>query len=491
MWKRISNMKSGRLMTLNPVIGILIIFLLALNSRAVYAQNNKQPNVLFIISDQWSPKISDGSGNYSTGIRTPNIDKLAEQGMRFTKSYCNFPLCTPARASIYTGLYPHNHGMIDNEEIFKIFLDKYPNRHDISTMGEVFKKAGYETAYIGKEHAGDYAYRGIDHYGSYKMSAGGMLGEGSGYDPVFTTDAINFIKREHNKPFFMTLSLINPHDICKVLGGKVKGATFADALFFCRTDDELYLRYQERPDVPENFDKPFIPGMINENSYMFEDLGDWDENEWRRYISTYCLLVENTDRLIGYVIDALEDAGLTENTIVVFTSDHGEMMGGHQLISKNILYEESVRTPFILRYPEKVKAGSVDDKTIFGSIDIMPTLLDLCDVSVPENMDGKSFKSRCLGGTDGEFEYLFSQIHEGRMLRFGDFKYVRSIYKVEQFDVLIDLKNDPKETQNVFMKPGYEATSKFASKKLDKWLSVEKLEVTTSRDFMNLPIKNK
>lgn len=479
-----------KILKVSRILLMAICFMLVFHVEG-FAQNTSKPNVLFIISDQWSPYISDGSGNYASGVQTPNIDKLAEQGMRFTKSYCNFPLCTPARASIYTGMYPHNHGMIDNEEIFKIFMDEYPNRQDIPSMGELFQKAGYKTAYIGKEHAGDYAWRGIDHYGSLKYSGGGMLGEGSGYDPVWASDAIDYIKQKHDQPFYMTLSLINPHDICKVLGGKVKGATFADALFFCRTDDELYLRNQERPNVPHNFDKQFIPGMIDENSYMFEDLGDWDEDEWRRYISTYCLLVENTDRLIGFVLDALEDAGLAENTIVVFTSDHGEMMGGHQLISKNILYEESVRTPFIVRYPGKVEAGVVDNKTLFGSIDIMPTLLDLCDVRVPQGLDGKSFKSRCFGEDDGEFEYLFSQIHEARMLRFGNYKYVRSIYKGEQFEVLIDLKNDPDETQNVFMKPGYADISKSASLKLDEWLTAENLEVLTNRDYLKLPRKNK
>ena len=301
---------------------------------------NPQPNIVLIISDQWSTRIADGSGANFGGVQTPGIDRLAAEGMRFTQSYAAFPLCGPARASFFTGLMPHHHRIIDNEEIYNEKYGRFPTRNDVITMGAAFKQAGYTTAYFGKEHAADYGWNSIDDYGSIKYSAGGMLAEGSVFDQIFTRDAVNFLRREQERPFYMVLSLINPHDICKVLGGKVKGATIADAIFFCRTDDEPYLRFQPRPSLPANFDAPAHPGLIRHKDYMYEELGDWREDDWRRYIAAYNLLLEKTDAYIETVLDTLRQTGLEEDTIVIFTTDHGEMMGSHGLISKTNFYEE-------------------------------------------------------------------------------------------------------------------------------------------------------
>ena len=149
----------------------------------------KKPNVVLIVSDQWSTRIVDGSGEYDTGVQTPAIDRLAAEGIRFTNSYSSFPLCCPARASIFTGLMPHKHRIIDNEEIYWDKYGQYPTRTDAATMGATFKAAGYKTAYFGKEHAGDYGWEAIDEFGSMQYSAGGMLAEGSAYDQIFTRDA--------------------------------------------------------------------------------------------------------------------------------------------------------------------------------------------------------------------------------------------------------------------------------------------------------------
>lgn len=438
----------------------------------------EKPNVLLIISDQWSTRVADGSGDYDNGIQTPGIDRLAAEGMRFEQSYSSFPLCCPARASLFTGRMPHKHQIIDNEEIFMHELGYIPARDDIPTMGHLFKEAGYETAYFGKEHAGGYAWEGNDEFGSMKYSAGGMLAEGSAYDPIFTQDAIDFIKREHERPFYMTLSLINPHDICKVLGGKVKGATFADAIFFCRTDDELYLRFQERPNLPANFDAPVVPGMIRDREYMYEELAAWTESDWRRYLATYMLLIEKTDWYIELVLDALRDSGLDENTIVVFTTDHGDMVGSHGIIAKTAFYEESVRTQLLMRYLSQIPPGTVNRESLISSIDLMPTLLDFCGIEAPEGLQGHSFKARCLGKDTGEFTYLFSENPDGRMLRFAHYKYVHSEIYDEEHEILFDLDADPDETTNVFGQPGYEDASAYARATLDTWLAREDLALS-------------
>ncbi len=428
-----------------------------------------QPNIVLIIADQWSTRVADGSGQNAFGVQTPGIDRLASEGVRFTQSYSSFPLCGPARASFFTGLMPHNHLMIDNEEIYAHRDGKYPTRSDIATMGATFKQAGYSTAYFGKEHAGDYGWDGIDEFGSMKYSAGGMLAEGSAYDQIFTRDAIEYIRRDHKRPFYMTLSLINPHDICKVLGGKVKGATFADAIFFCRDDDELYLRNQKRPDLPSNHSAPVTPGMIRHKDYMYEELEAFTENDWKRFLATYCLLVEKTDWYIELVLDAVKNAGLEENTIVLFTTDHGEMMSSHQLIGKTCFYEESAKTMMLVKHPSKIPANHVNEEALVGTIDLMPTMLDLCDLPVPDGLDGNSFNTACYGQSSNEFDQLVSSNPDGYMIRFEQYKYVQSTVYDEPYQILFDLEKDPDETQNVFGHEGYTAVSQQAVERLKAW----------------------
>ena len=140
--------------------------------------------------------------------------KLASDGVRFTQSYSTYPLCTPARASLFTGLYSHN-----NDVGFNLKKDSILDQAEIiPTLGKTFKDAGYNVAYFGKEHAGGYGYASATEFGSMMHSNGGMLAEGSAYDPIFTEDAIQYVQdQKGDKPFFMTLSLINPHDICSCL----------------------------------------------------------------------------------------------------------------------------------------------------------------------------------------------------------------------------------------------------------------------------------
>ncbi|MBC7005436.1 sulfatase-like hydrolase/transferase [Photobacterium sp. BZF1] len=435
----------------------------------------KKPNVIVIIADQWSTKMADGSGDEGK-LNTPGIDRLAEEGIRYEQSYSSYPLCCPARASLFTGLMPHNHGLIDNEEIIEHVTGEFPTTENFlaqtETMGEVFEKAGYDTGFFGKEHAAGYGWKGIEDFGSMTCSRGGYLAEGSVFDPIFTKDALDFIKRDRDNPFYMTLSFINPHDICKTLGGPVGGKNISDAIFFCRDDDEKYLRGQDRKPLPDNFTDRFISGMIKHEDYMYKELEELDENYWQQFISTYGLLIENTDWFIELVLETLKAQGLEEDTIVLFTADHGEMMGSHRLIAKTVFYEESVKTPMIIRYPSAVNPGKVDDNNIVSTIDIMPTLLDLCGLEVPKQIDGSSFKASM---TDNAMthEETFCESYFARMFRFKQYKYVESHVYGEDYQILIDLEKDPNETKNVFNQPGYEQVSDYASTRMKEWLKQE------------------
>ena len=435
------------------------------------------PNVILIISDQWSTKVSDGSGNYSNGILTPGIDQLASEGIRFNQSYSTYPLCTPARASLFTGLYSHK-----NKVDFNLKRDSIlDNSNVIPTLGKSFKEAGYKVAYFGKEHAGGYGYAGSDDFGSMTHSNGGMLAEGSAYDPIFTKDAIKYVNdQREDHPFFMILSLINPHDICKVLWGKVAGATFADAIDFAKTDNEPYLRFQTRPKVPENHKIPYEKGMILHEDFMYEELSELSEDEWRRFISAYQLLIENTDWLISQLLDTIKEKGLDQNTIIVFTSDHGEMSGSHKLIGKTTFYEESSKTPLIIKYPKLITTNNINNRALTGTIDIMPTILDLAGLSVPNELDGKSLKNEILNQKNiksNSFDVLYSQNQFGRMVRFDYFKYVRSSVYGETYEILYDLKKDPLESENLINNSEYDYSLSKGRKLLDGWLKTENISL--------------
>jgi arylsulfatase A-like enzyme len=440
----------------------------------------RKPNVVLIISDQWSTRISDGSGDYETGVQTPAVDRLAAEGVRFTNSYSSYPLCGPARASMFTGLMPHKHGLTHNQESFVYAHGALPTRDDAVTMGQAFKEAGYATAYFGKEHAGEYGWDGMDEFGSYKNTGGGWIGDGACYDPVFTRDAINYLRQDHDQPFYMVLSLINPHDICIGMGGAMNGISIADSLSFCRPEspynrNPYYLRKQARPGVPANHEAGAIPGMTNPDAHYAEVFKEWTEDDWEHYVATFCLLTENTDALIGQVLDTLRNQELEDDTLVMFTTDHGEMLGSHRLISKDIFYEESARTPMIVRHPGKIAPGTVNTDELVGTIDLMPTLLDTAGLPVPSGLDGKSFKAQCYGEDNEDFKELFAVNMNGRMLRFGPFKYVRSEYDDETYEILFDLEADPDETTNVLDQPGYESVSAQAHQRLDAWLEQEGL----------------
>ncbi|PDH46530.1 MAG: hypothetical protein CND43_00280 [Flavobacteriales bacterium MED-G15] len=442
--------------------------------------NAQPPNVILIISDQWSTKVADGSGNYDNGIQTPGIDLLAKDGVSFKQAYSTYPLCTPARASLFTGLYSHH-----NDVGFNLKKDSILDRAELTpTLGKSFKEAGYNVAYFGKEHAGGYGYASATEFGSMTHSNGGMLAEGSAYDPIFTEDAIKYVKNQtEDQPFFMTLSLINPHDICRVLGGKVQGATFADAIHFARNDDEPYLRFQPRPDLPKNHEVPYQKGMILHEDFMYKEVFGLNEDEWKRFIATYQLLIENTDRLIGQLLENLKEQGLEENTIVMFTTDHGEMSGSHKLIAKTTFYEESSKIPVIIRYPKEIKQSSTNNQALISTIDIMPTLLDLAGVAVPEGIDGKSFKKQIFEpeASATEFNIVFSQNQFGRMVRYEEFKYVRSIVYGTTYEVLFDLKDDPNESKNLVNDPTFKSELVKGRKLLDDWLENEQTQLIAEK----------
>ena len=223
--------------------------------------------------------------------------------------------------------------------------------------------------------------------------------------------------------------------------------------------------------------------MILHKDFMYYEVFGLNENEWKRFISTYQLLIENTDRLIGQLLASVKQKGIDNNTIIVFTTDHGEMAGSHKLIAKTTFYEESSKIPIIIKYPKIINPKTVNKKSLVGTIDIMPTLLDLAGINIPENLDGKSFKDEIINPEieSKDFKVLFSQNQFGRMVRFDNYKYVRSVVYGKKYEILFDLIYDPLESENLINNPNHSSALQKGRNLLDEWLTNQGTNLITQR----------
>lgn len=420
----------------------------------------RRPNVLFLISDQWSPLASDLSGSKPMP-RTPAADSIAASGVRFDNAYCTWPLCSPSRASLFTGQMPHATGVIGNVLRQGIVPASMP------ALGEIFARAGYATGYFGKEHTGGAAYRGFKNLGSYQYPGAGYLADGSALDSVFTRDANSFIQANRNNPFMAVVSLINPHDICYTPArAAIANKSFVDVnqVFWHRTK---FLRDLDFPLARPNLN-PRPPEGLGHVSSVQEN---WTEEQWRLYLATYYLLLENTDWLLGQTLDAVRRAGLERDTIVLFTSDHGDQMGAHHLVGKNAFYEECMRVPFALSWPGTIAAGEVNRTALVSGVDVVPTLCDFAGLSGPAGIEGRSVRP-LLGGASAKWrDVLVAELGTGRMLRAGRHKYIRYMKGTTRTEFLFDLQNDPGETRDLAQVPAASGDLERCRALLDGWMT--------------------
>jgi arylsulfatase A-like enzyme len=370
----------------------------------------QRPNLLFLLADQLGYTRCGYAGDKKA--RTPNIDRLASQGVNFCNAVSNTPVCAAYRASLFTGKYTTTTGMVINE---------LRMRMDHECFGHVLTHSGYQTAYIGKWHLyanqlgnhddprnsfvppgphrlgfdGYWAAYNFHHnyYGAYYHTDTAkkiFYGEGV-YEPDAQTDMlIEFIRKASaaDRPFAAFLSYGTPHDPW------AKG--------------NVPEKYAE---MFQNVPLPNPPNYKDRNDPYADSWGRLDlaqreqlEN-WRRY---YYAMTANLDWNIGRLTSALDQAGLADSTIVVFTSDHGEMFGAHGRKAKNIFYEEAARIPFLIRWPGKISAGSVCDACL-STVDIMPTVLALIGCKIPEDVKGVDLSHCALGRKGPEHEAAFLQ----------------------------------------------------------------------------------
>lgn len=423
------------------VISLLVVFLA---TTAIEAQQQR-PNILFIMTDQqFADAMSCRMGDRY--IHTPAMDSLAKSGMVFTRAYVPNPLCMPARNSIFTGKYPHQTGVTKNS---RGSMD--PTQ--FTCMGTHFQDAGYETAYFGKWHL-VFDDKQVKQHGFGQTS---NLKRVRYWDKEITTSASEFLSRKHDTPFLTVVSFHNPHDACELARGQtLPGGPVGNP----PPPDQC-------PPVPANLAPPEgetdSMSLIRQGyhaSRMFP-VGDFSVDKWRQQRWGYYRLVEKVDRELGLVLNALRKGGHEDNTLVVFTSDHGECSGAHRFNQKTVFYDESARVPLIVSWKGKTKTGS-SDLLINTGVDIIPTLCDFAEIPHADELTGRSLRPLSTGTASSWRDHVVVQNDmsqtgtlgnlrprmQGRMVRTDRYKYC--IYEYgEQRESLVDMQDDPLETRNL------------------------------------------
>mgnify|MGYP000191630189 CR=1 FL=1 len=388
------------------------------------AQKEKiKPNVIFVFADQW--RTQDVGYNGNTQVCTPTLDKLSQESVLFTNAISGCPVCSPYRASLLTGQYPLTHGVFYNDK---------PLDQDANTIAKIYKKAGYNTAYIGKWHlngreSGEKILesrlkfipkerrQGFDFWqvlecthdynNSFYYEDSPEKLKWQGYDAIAQTkSAVNFISENSKKeaPFFLMLSWGPPH------------APYITA--------------------PEEYRNMFRPENIKVRPNVPEEFRE----KARKDIAAYYAHIAALDDCIDDLFMALQENGIKENTIFVFTSDHGDLLYSHGQIKKQQAYDESIRVPFLLNYPALLGNGQHIFDFPINTPDILPTLLGLSGIEIPETVQGNDFSKVITGKASTNIEAVLLQCpvpfhqwnyskggREYRGVRTSRFTYVRDL----------------------------------------------------------------
>ena len=491
---------------------LLLLLLVAVNACSPI---KIKPNLLFIWTDEQQYFTMKAYGNEI--IQTPNLDRLASGSFVFEKAYVTQPVCSPDRATVMTGLYPHTHGIVANN---------IPLPEQVKTLPEIIGDPDYRTAYMGKWHLGNeiFKQRGFDDWVSIEDNYIQYYGPGKdrearsdyhhwllkkGYEPnernrfsrsyaaslplehckpkFLEEKAIRFMEEHKENPFILYINFLEPH------------MPFFGPLDSLYSPDEVILP-GSFDDVP-SYDDPLNHRLRWEG---FKRQYGNTEAEFRELIAKYWGLVTQVDMSVGAILDKLESLGLAENTIVVFTSDHGDMMGAHRLVTKGVMYEESVRIPFLLKDPRLNKSQRIIPERV-SQVHIVPTLLDLMGHEVPGYLEGRSLVP-ALKAEEFPEEDIFiewnsamdyrvrdwaeREITEADSVRLAASPSIRTVISKEGLKLslsnrdksqLFDLNKDPLEIENLFYKDEYQQTIKELAGKIKKWQ-------TLTNDTLRFPI---
>ncbi|MCX7427479.1 MAG: sulfatase-like hydrolase/transferase [Planctomycetia bacterium] len=420
------------------------------------AEPARRPNVIFILTDQQHAGMLSCAGN--PHVKTPAMDSLAAGGARFERAYCGNPVCAPSRMSMMSGVLPSQIGMEDNTGVRL----PVPPAVLANTMGQVFRRAGYETAYGGKVHT--------------PMSVPDM-----GFDVLSRDEregladaCAEFLRKKHDRPFLLVASFINPHDICYIALRDFAEKTGVRERLLDNARPELQALGEALelpagvsredffaricPPLPANFEIPEgEPDSVlgaDPRDFRVHARRNWNAEQWRLHRWAYARLTERVDAEIGRVLAALRETGLEDNTLVVFSSDHGDMDSAHRLEHKSVLYEEATRVPLLVSFKGVTKAGHVDREHLVSTgLDLIPTLCDFAGIPSPPELKGRSVRELAEGRQPKSWrDSLVVESGRARMLRTNRYKYVVHASGTPR-EQLIDLQKDPGEMKNLASDP--------------------------------------
>jgi N-acetylglucosamine-6-sulfatase len=442
------------------ILGLVV----AVAPKATCAEPPPRPNIVFILVDDL--RFDDIACAGHPFVKTPHIDRIAREGVRFTSAFATTPLCSPSRACFLTGQYAHTHGIIDN-------TDRAARSHELVTFPRLLDDAGYETAYVGKWHMGvdDQPRPGFDYWLSVKgqgayidpeVNENGERKKLTGYvTDLFNDKSVSFIKRPHEKPFLLYLAhkAVHPSLVQRPDGtiSDPNAATFVPA----ERHRDLYAdaRIQRRPNAADDLaGKPALRRKIEGLPPLGPQTGTGDD-----VIRNRLRMLAAVDDGVGQILKALEESKQLDRTLVIFTSDHGYFYGEHGLsVERRLAYEETIRIPLLMRYPPLIKAGTTVDAFAL-SVDLAPSLLELGGAPVPKNLHGRSLLPWLRGDKPAwRQSFLIEHFSDNvfprarlmgyQAVRTERWKYIHYT-DLADMDELYDLQADPYELKNRIADP--------------------------------------
>ncbi|MFT5470019.1 MAG: arylsulfatase A-like enzyme [Verrucomicrobiales bacterium] len=436
----------------------ILLFLTVIATLTALA--DERPNVILILSDDHNYRALGIAGNEV--LRTPNLNRLAEEGVFFNRCFTPNPICTPSRASLYTGQDSWTNGVTFNGKTIN---------EDSPLLPKLLADTGYETCFIGKWHndgkpwtrgytTGGRCWAGgkFDHFElALTPFGGGPESRKAAEDystTVFTDDAVSYLEVDHAKPFLMTLAYTVGHD-----------AFLAPPGYEGKYDPE------EIP-VPPNFmPKPpfeqFFPKIRDETVLPLPRT----KKDVRAATAEYYAMIEHMDAQIGRILTTLREKEIEDETLVIFASVKGLSLGSHGIIGKQTMYEEGIRTSLILRHPTLQRSDAVNSNLV-STIDILPTICEAAGVAIPASVEGESLLGLYDGSREGR-ERIFASYHDPnrmtvtRAIRTDRYKLIQHLVTGEQ--QLFDLSSDPYELTNLIAGPDYREVEGRLTRELLRW----------------------
>ncbi|SDS09225.1 sulfatase [Gramella sp. MAR_2010_147] len=505
----------------------------------------KRPNIVFIMTDDHAAQAISAYGHpVSQKAPTPNIDRIANNGAKFLNNFCTNSICGPSRAVILTGKFSHINGFRMNGEVFD---GSQP------TLPKFLKKAGYQTAIVGKWHLHGRP-QGFDYWNV-------LNDQGNYYNPEFIHDndttivngyatdiitdmGIEFMEKKRNKdePFFLMVHHKAPH---RNWMPPIRHINTYDSItfplpdsYFSKHENQIAAKEQLQTIYEDMYEGHDLKMTISKgsdslrhnpwtsdfkrmskeqrtawnNAYRPKNDAFHDANlsgrelaKWKgqRYLRDYMGTVKAVDEGVGKILDYLEEQGLTENTIIVYTTDQGFYLGEKGFFDKRFMYEESLAMPLLIQYPKAIKKGTTID-ALTQNLDFAPTFLDFAGAKIPEAMQGKSLKPLLTDNSKkGEFRdavyyhyYDFPAFHMVKRhygVRTDRYKLIHFYDDIDTWE-LYDLRKDPKENNNLYNAPGYAKIQENLHSKLkslqDKYEVTEEEFQTTPKEKVDQAYRN-